>query len=851
MMAWWRKLAGWLRRNAIEAELQEEMRTHVEMKASAVGDPAGARRRFGNMTLLMEDSRAVWGWPRLEGWLRDFRFALRVLARKPAFTAMVVLTLALGIGASSTIFSLIDTVLLRPLPYPHPEQLVAAQTMKPGEASARTPVSPGQLEDWQRLAHTFTGFAGSFTDVLTDTTGTAPERLSAGFVSPSFFAVLGTAPELGRVLSPEEERFGGPLSILISDGLWRRRFGEDQTAIGHSLILEGKSYMIVGVMPPSFQYPTISTELWVPQQARPGLLKIREARFFNCVARLKPGVTMKQAQADLAAVQTRLGEQYPKTDAGWGVVLEPLRDRMVGEYRRALWLLMVSVSLLLLIACANVACLLLAKLNSRTAEIATRCSLGAGRSAIARQLFAEGLVYALAGALVGLTVTYSGVAFLRERLADIPRVADLTVDTRVLAAVVGVSVLAAVVFSLAPILQTMRRNLTGSLIRGGRGVAGGQRLPRVLVAGQFALATALVIGAGLFVRSLMKLEVAPLGFRPESVLTLRVAASFSEPADAAMQRHLRTMEALAALPGVTGVGMSTGLPGVNPTWPREFKIGGEETLDGTLRFAAWRIVTAGYFQTVGIPVVAGHTCRMTTDNQRPFEALVNRSFVDRYFPGRDPIGHTLMQGPQGDSETRIVGVVADAHEGGRNMEPQPMIYGCGYLRYWPDSNFLIQTRTPGAMANAAVETLRRIEPLRPVYAVMPLVEALDGTLAQARFRAMLIGLFSVLALTLAAVGLYGVMAYMVSQRTREIGIRLALGARPVEIVGEILRTGCGLAGAGVAAGTLGVLLYGVGTSDAVTYVGAVGVLFAVAVAACVVPGRRAVSVDPIEALREQ
>jgi predicted permease len=384
-------------------------------------------------------------------------------------------------------------------------------------------------------------------------------------------------------------------------------------------------------------------------------------------------------------------------------------------------------------------------------------------------------------------------------------------------------------------------------------------LPRVLVAGQFALATALLIGAGLFVRSLVKLQDAPLGFRPENVLTLRVTASFNEEPAAAMQRHLRTMEALSSLPGVTAVSMAAGLPGVNPTWPREFRIAGEANPDGTLRFASWRMVTAGYFQTVGIPILEGQTCRMTTDNQRPFEALVNRRFVDRFFPGRNPIGQIIEQGPDGASQ-RIVGIVADAHEDGRQGEPRPTIYGCGLLRYWPDSNFLIQTRSPGGLANAAVTTVRKVEPSRPVYAVMPLAGALDETLTQTRFRTLLIGLFSVLALTLAAIGLHGVMAYMVSQRTREIGIRVALGARPGEIAAEILRTGCGLAGAGAVAGVvvalvgsraLGTLLYGVGASDVATYAGAVGVLFAVAVVACAVPGKRAVSIDAIEALREQ
>ncbi|HJZ97716.1 MAG TPA: ABC transporter permease, partial [Candidatus Solibacter sp.] len=792
-MEWLRKLAGFLRRDAIEAELREEMRTHIEMKASASGNVDSAQRQFRNTTLLLEDAHEAWGWPRPEAWLRDFRYAVRGLARKPAFSATVVLTLALGIGASSTIFSLIDAVLLRPLPYSDPDRLVALQEAKLSEAGARTPVSPGRLEDWQRLTQTLSAVAGSYPDVLTDTTAATPERLAAAFFSPRFFQVLETAPEVGRVLSAEEERFGGPAAIVISDALWRRRFAADPGAVGRSLILEGQSYTIAGVMPASFQYPTAATDVWAPKQARPGLLRIREARFYNGVGRLKRGVTIAQARDDMDAVQKRLGKQYPKTDAGWNVTVEPLKDRLVGDYRRALWLLLGAVGVLLLIACANVACLLLARLNSRAAEIATRCSLGAGRAAIARQLLAEGLVYSIAGGVVGLAVTYAGAAFLRARLADVPRIEELSVDARILAVVGGVSVFAAMLFSVAPIFQVLRRNLTGSLVRGARGIAGGrQRLPRVLVSAQFALATALVICAGLFMRSLMKLEDAPLGFQPENVLTLRVSASFNEAADAAVQRHQRTLDALSVIPSVTAVSMASGLPGVNAAWPREFQIAGEAAPDGALRFAAWRMVTAGYFQTVGISIVAGHTCRMATEGQSQWEALINRSFAQRYFVGRDPIGRTIMQGPQGNTEMRIVGVVADARENGPRSEPQPLIYGCGYLRYWPDSNFLIQTRYPGAVANMARERLRAIEPSRPVYAVLPLAGALDHALSQPRFRTLLIGLFSMMALTLAAIGLYGVMAYMVSQRTREIGIRVALGARPREIVAEILRSGASL-----------------------------------------------------------
>jgi predicted permease len=860
MPAWWRKLTGRLHRDAIDRELEEEMRAHLEMKASDTGDPQAARRQFGNTIRLLEDSRAAWGWPRLENWLRDLRYALRVLSRQPGFAATVVLTLALGIGASSTIFSLIDTVLIRPLPYPDAGRLVAVQETRLGDPRNRTPVSPGRLEDWHRMTVAFEALAGSHTDTLIDTTGPVPERISGAFVSPRFFSVLGAPAVLGRVFTAEEEEFGGPLAIVISDGFWRRRYSADPRVLGRTLRLEDQSYMVVGVMPPEFRYPSPSTEVWAPKQARPGLLRIREARFYNVVGRLKRDIAPEQAQADLAAVQRKLGERYPKTDAGWGVAVEPLKDRLVGKVRLALWLLFGSVTLLLLIACANVACLLLARLNSRAAEIATRCSLGAGRAAIARQLFAEGLAYALAGGVLGTTAAFAGIDLLRRQLPDLPRITELGIDVRMLALAAGISVLAAVLFSLAPILQTFRRDLTGSLIRGGRGLVGSrQRLPRVLVSGQLALATALLIGAGLFLRSLLRLQETPLGFRPDGVLALRMGASFNERPEATVQRHQRMLDAISSLPGAGAVAMSYGLPGVNPTRPREFEIVGEPLPDGTLRFATWRVVTAGYFQTVGIPLLEGRTCRMDPDPTRLFELVVNRSFAERYFPGRDPIGRTLSQGVGGDTFPKIVGVAADAKEDGHGTDPQPLIYACGYLRYWPETDILIQTRNPAALASAAREALRSIEPSRPVYAVRPLADALQGALSHTRFRTLLVSLFSILALTLAAIGLYGVMAYLVSQRTREIGIRMALGARPSRIIAEILRSGSVLAAAGAVAGIaltaaasrmLSTLLFGIRPSDLTTYLSATGVLFAVALLACLIPSRRATSIDPTKALRE-
>jgi predicted permease len=856
-----RKLRAQLRRESIDADLDEEMRTHLEMKAAASGDDGAARRQFGNVTLLIEESRAVWSWTRLDDWLRDFRYAIRGMARRPGFSTTIVLTLALGIGASSALYSLIDAVLIRPLPYPSAERLVALYEAKASDPRSRTPVAPGRLADWQQMSSSFAALAGGYDDALTDTTAGSPERVSAAFVSPRFFDVLATAPILGRTFLPEEEHFGGPSSIVISEGFWRRRFASSPTVLGSRLILSDQSFTVVGVLPHQFQFPKPSTEIWLPKQANRDLLKIREARFYRVIAVLKPGKSLAQAQSEMASLQKRLGELYPRTDAGWTVAVEPLKDVLVGKVRGALWLLSGSVSLLLLIACANVACLLLARLNSRGVEIATRTSLGAGRAAIARQLLAEGMIYAAAGGLLGLAAVYAAIGSLRTQLVDIPRITELAVDGRIVLVAAGVSLLSSVLFSMAPMVASFRRDLSRLLIRGGRSiVGGGQRLPRVLVFAQFALATALLIGSSLFLRSLLRMESTPLGMRTQDVLALRVGASYNErPADV-IQRHDRILRALTEVPGVASVAMSTGLPGVNSTWPREFAIEGEPSTDGELRFAAWRIVTAGYFDTVGIRLIAGQTCRMTSDNDRPFEVVVNQRFADRYFAGRDPLGHTIAQGPQGDVATRIVGVVADAREDGPGIEPQPLIYSCGYVRYWPDSEFLTRSANPAAIANAVRAAIRAVEPSRPVYSVRTLEDALNESLAPTRFRTLLVGLFSLLALALAAIGLYGVMAYMVSQRTREIGIRVALGARKSQVFGEVLRSGGLLAAGGAAVGVaiaaalskvLGSLLFGVPALDGISYVAAVGVLLASALLACMIPSKRAASIDPVRALRER
>ncbi len=850
-----------------ERRLDTEMRFHLDQLVReyvAQGlPPEDARLRalrdFGPIEIAKDEVRDLWPFA---AWRRDLRFACRIMLRHSALSGTIIATLALGIAASTTVASLVDGVLIRALPYPNAERLVAIQEGNLSDGNARTPVSPGRLEDWQQLNRSFEAIAGSNQEVLIDTTEPIPERVPAAFVSPRFFSVLTSHPLLGRTFTSEEERFGGPRSIVISEGLWRRRFSADASVIGQTIVLDGRSYGITGVMPASFRYPSAATEAWLPRQANSALLRMREARFYTAIGRLRPGIPLDRARNDLASVQRRLGERYPKTDSGWSVEVDGLKDALVGKVRLALWLLLGSAGMLLVIACANVACLLLAQLNSRAGEIALRISLGAGRAAIGRQLFAEGLVYAFTGALAGVALAYAGVGLLRSSMPDIPRIGDVALDARTLGLSSAITLLSAVLLSLAPIVQTFRRSLSATLNSAGRGGAAGtgQTVPRVLVAAQLAIATTLLIWAGLFLKSVVRLQESKLGFRTDSVLTLRVGSSFNEVPEAAIVRHQRTLEALSNVPGVLSAAMSTGLPAATPTWPREFQIAGEPTPGRTLRFSGWRIVTAGYFQTLGIPILNGRTCRMDTSAERPFEILVNRKFATLYFQGRNPLGHSIVQGPIGNGQADIVGVVPDVREDGHGQEPGPVIYACGYLRYWPDSDFLILTARDRAPATAIRHAVQSIDPARPIYSVRMLAEAHSEALAQTRFRTFLAGVFSILALTLGAIGLYGVMAYTVSQRTRETSIRVALGARPLQIAGEVIRSGGILAAAGIALGAgaaegasrmLQALLYGTSSSDAATYFLAAGVLLAVAAVACAIPAWRAISIDPIRALREQ
>jgi putative ABC transport system permease protein len=788
----------------------------------------------------------------------DLRSALRAFRHRPTLALMVVATLALGIGANSAIFAAVDAVLLKPLPYPGAEQLVSIYELNRAERQATQLVAPVRLEEWNRGNRSLQGIAGSYFENMTDTSGAIPERVEGMRISPRFFAVLGVSAALGRTPTEDEERSGGPPSVVLSDRLWRNRFAADPQIVGRRLALSGVSRTVVGVMPASFRYPTATTDAWIPAQMSQALMRERRARFYTAVGRLKPGTTIEQAEADLTAVQTRLGEQFPATDKGWGASIIALREEQVGGIRRSLWLLFAAVGLVLLAACGNVAGLMLAEAARRQHEVAVRFALGAPRWIIVRQLLMEGAVLAGAGGTAALLLAMWGARLMRGAV-DLPQMRDVHVDVRLILFTLSISVVTTLLFALTPALHATRSGPSDALARGGRGrVSGPQRLQQLLVAAQMALAIVLLVGAGLLVRSFVAMQQVSLGFNPDHVLTFRMSASWAERPDAVVSRHARTIARLREIPGVEAAAVSQLLPAGLDIPPGEFRVVGRDATEKT--YAHGRSVSAGYFKTVGIPMLRGATC---DDRPVPMsaKAVVTNSFAERFFPGSDPIGHQLTTPgfPDGYVVT-IVGVAGDVRESGVRREPEPVVYWCGYAGHWPDPHFLVRTNPARLIGVSEIRAaLAEIEPKRAVYAVRPLTDTLSVAVSQQRASTILLSLFAAMALALSAVGLYGVMSQLVTARRREFGVRLALGARPAQVMSAVARQASSIAGAGIAAGlaaafglarVMTAMMFNVAPRDPITFAIVPLVLAAVAAAAALAPVRRASRVDPMQALRD-
>ena len=852
------------RDEALDREIAYHIAEQVEANIARGMSPSEARREalidFGGREQVKQSMREVHASVLVEKLKFNLRSAVRFIRRSPSFSLAVILTLALGIGANSAVFSAIDAVVWRPLAFPDGDQLLKITQHDVQNRDANPFVAPVRLEDWNRMASSFQGISGYYLDDLSELSGPLPEKITEALVAPRFLQVLEVSPVLGRNFTQQEEHWGGPDAVIISYGYWQRRFHGDPSAIGQKVHI-GKEYSpIVGVMPEWFQIPNRDVDIWTPSAPDAPFAQSRDSTWFTVVGRMKPGVTLKQATADLATVQSQLGKQFPKPDAELTVQTEPLKDTIVGSVRGSLWLLYGSVSLLLLIACSNIAALLLARTAEREHEISVRFSLGASRRAVITQLLTEVLGLALLGALAGLGVAASAAQGFHLLAKTLPRAEEITLNWRVVVYSLLCAALTALLCGLFPALRGTRRALAASLAAGTRTqVSTRNPVQWALVTIQVTLAVTLLVGAGLLVRSMAEIGRVSPGFDPSHVLTLQVSGSWGETVNmkGVVQRIDRTLDGLRALPGVDAAATSGMLPGVAAKYQQEYKVDGK--LDPGRRIMAdSRWVSAGYFTALRIPVLVGDVCRQASTT---VDVVVNRSFANLYLGGTAAVGHTLQQTANNEFYAAgiVSGIVGDAREQGLNERPLPTVYSC-FSAPDPFPNYLVRTRgEPMVIADAVRRRIHELEPGRSVYAIMPLQAHLDESFSDNRLRTRLLSLFALTAVSLACIGLYGTLSYLGRLRQREVGVRLALGALRGQIVTRFLLQGLRAAGVGCVAGLalamaltrfLASMLYGVSALDPATYSGVVVFILLVAAMASLAPAVRAARVEPVKVLRE-
>ena len=879
-------------RHRLYSDLSVEMQDHLQEKidnltASGMSREEAtriARREFGNVTLLAERSREVWQWPSLESFLADIRFALRMLRKSPGFTAVAILTLALGIGANTALFSVVNGVLLNPLPFPEADRLVTVDASKP--SFSRGSISYPNFLDWHRMNQCFSYFAVSRpTEYLLTGIGSA-EELNAAAITSDFFPMLGVKPVLGRDFTAVEDEIGVSHVVAISTGLWQRKFGSSPDVIGKGVSLDGEGYTIVGVFPGNLDLPMryfTGVDIYAPLGAfrNPGIRNRGAGLAIHGIARLKPGVSTAQARADMDRVTTDLARVYPQDDKGTGAALTPLKESMVGQVRSSLLLLLGAVGFVLLIACVNVANLLLARGAARSREIAVRSALGAGTGRLVRQMLTESVLLALLGGGLGLALAATGTRAALARLpATLPRASEVGIDARVLWFSVALSFFAGILFGFLPAIRTARRSAFETLKEGGRAAAGSHRRAQgVLVIVQMALALVLLAGAGLLIRSISQLWNVNPGFDPDHVVTFNLALppQMNAAPPAAIRAALRNFDAIiAATPGVEAESLSWGaLPMYSEDddffWAEgQPRPASKNEMDRMLDY----IVGPDYFKTMRIPLIAGRSFSANDNENSKAVAVIDQVLAQKYFPNRDAIGKMIYQGDQTHTfPFEIIGIVGHVKQWGLDTDAQGPVRAQAYFPFMQlsddvmklvPSNSEVVVRSSGDVVGL-VDSIRhasdQISKDEVLSSFETMHEVIQASLAPRRFAMMLLGAFAAVALVLAGIGLYGVIAYAVGQRTHEMGIRLALGAHPRDVFRLVIGQGLRLALLGVVIGAAAALilirllssfshlLYGVGKSDPVTLFAVAIVLLGVALLACYIPARRAMKVDPMVALR--
>jgi putative ABC transport system permease protein len=802
----------------------------------------------------------------------DVQYGSRILRKNLSFTLSAVLTLALGIGGATAIFSVVNGILLRPLPYRSPERLVQIWENHP-DLGQKIPVAPANFQDWQRQSRSFQALtayigpeAGSNSIYTVNGTG-EPERIQGTSVAANVFAVVGVVPMLGRSFAAGEVGPDRDGVVVISHAYWRSHYAENAKVLGSKLAVDGKLREIVGVMPAGFSFPTASVQLWVPFNR--DFSSRRRAHMFQVIGRLAPGASEAQARSELETIAGRLAKQYPDSNAGVTVGLMPLREWVVGDTRPMLVILLSAVGFVLLIACANVTNLLLSRAAHRGHELAVRAALGAGRSRLVRQLLTESLLLALCGGAGGLLIAIWCVDLLGKRTAlPIPRLAEVSIDSRILAFALSLVVVTALLCGLAPSLQNSRVDLHEPLKEGGRQGGGGRRSLRtrsLLVAAQIALSLVLVTGTALMVKSFSLLQQVDPGFQEQRVLTFglslpRTTYRENPQVSAFFQRLL---ERLRGLPGVEAVGATSVLPLQGLGWSGDFTIEGQAPATaGEGPKVRHQEVTPGFFSALGVPVRAGRAFRDSDDATAPLVILVNQTFVRQYLAGRNPEGARIKfaTATQDAPFATVVGVVGDLKQDGLDAQVAPEIYQCTLQKPQRSLYLAVRTRHPEQLIPAVRQVTRELDANLALSEIQTGEGLIARSLARPRFLLFLLFGFAIVALAMAAIGTYGLMSYSVAQQTRDIGIRIALGADSGQVRGEVLKRGMGLVLAGLAAGLavsllliprLAGSLFGVSATDPLVFGAVLSLLLGVAFLACYLPARRATRVDPLVALRYQ